>query len=234
MTHTYKIQGMTCYGCRNHVENVLSKIDGVTEVNVDLVKAEAEISMVNHIPLETFQEELKKDGGTYSIYGQEGMHAKHETKKPIKGKGTGVFYCPMHCEGDKTYDQPGECPVCGMALVEEQTIDFQPSQEWTCPMHPEIIKDAPGECPICGMDLVPKEADISAEEKNYKMLLKKFKIAAAFTLPIFLIAMSDMLDPNPLMNMLKLGYWNWIQFGYHCLWFFMRPGCFSRGLIKVS
>lgn len=27
------------------------------------------------------------------------------------------YYCPMHCEGDKTYDEPGDCPVCGMHLV---------------------------------------------------------------------------------------------------------------------
>jgi hypothetical protein len=26
------------------------------------------------------------------------------------------YYCPMHCEGDKTYSQPGKCPVCGMNL----------------------------------------------------------------------------------------------------------------------
>lgn len=29
------------------------------------------------------------------------------------------YYCPMHCEGDKKYDQPGNCPVCGMRLVKE-------------------------------------------------------------------------------------------------------------------
>lgn len=29
--------------------------------------------------------------------------------------------------------------------------------EYTCPMHPEIIRDEPGKCPICGMDLVLKE-----------------------------------------------------------------------------
>ncbi|MBK9338745.1 MAG: hypothetical protein IPM98_20320 [Lewinellaceae bacterium] len=28
---------------------------------------------------------------------------------------------------------------------------------YTCPMHPEILRDAPGSCPICGMDLVKKE-----------------------------------------------------------------------------
>ncbi len=27
------------------------------------------------------------------------------------------YYCPMHCEGGKTYDQPGNCPVCNMKLV---------------------------------------------------------------------------------------------------------------------
>lgn len=28
-------------------------------------------------------------------------------------------------------------------------------QTYTCPMHPEVIKDAPGKCPKCGMDLIP-------------------------------------------------------------------------------
>ncbi|MEX1240425.1 MAG: copper-translocating P-type ATPase [Cyclobacteriaceae bacterium] len=30
-----------------------------------------------------------------------------------------------------------------------------PQQKFTCPMHPEVVKDAPGKCPKCGMDLVP-------------------------------------------------------------------------------
>ena len=29
-------------------------------------------------------------------------------------------------------------------------------ETYTCPMHPQIIKDKPGSCPICGMDLVLK------------------------------------------------------------------------------
>ncbi|MHB9142849.1 MAG: heavy metal-binding domain-containing protein [Paludibacter sp.] len=27
------------------------------------------------------------------------------------------YRCPMGCEGDKTYDSPGNCPVCNMKLV---------------------------------------------------------------------------------------------------------------------
>ncbi len=32
------------------------------------------------------------------------------------------YYCPMKCEGEKTYDQPGNCPVCGMKLVRADTV----------------------------------------------------------------------------------------------------------------
>jgi len=28
-----------------------------------------------------------------------------------------TYQCPMKCEGEKTYDQPGNCPVCNMKLV---------------------------------------------------------------------------------------------------------------------
>ncbi|MEP3371332.1 MAG: heavy metal translocating P-type ATPase [Maribacter dokdonensis] len=216
MKHVYHIHGMTCNGCRSHVEQTLSKVDGVTNASVDLEKAEATIEMQSHIPIETFQNVLEKEGGTYSIHGSSEDFNKdvskkdNHVKKSKKGKGT--FYCPMHCEGDKTYDKPGDCPVCGMDLVEEQNLSSASSEQWTCPMHPEIVKDEAGSCPICGMDLVPMEADSSAEEKTYKKLLKKFWIALAFTLPIFIIAMSEMIPDNPLYKVMPQKQWNWIQF----------------------
>ena len=212
MKHTYKIIGMSCNGCRNHVEDTLSKVEGVSSASVSLEKAEAEIEMEHHISIETFQEALKNDGGRYSIHNLgEHYHSEDIKEENPKGKGTGTFYCPMHCEGDKTYEKAGDCPVCGMDLVEEVSMMVSTLQ-YTCPMHPEVVKDEPGSCPICGMDLVPLKADISAEEKNYKKLLKKFWISLAFTFPIFLIAMSDMIPNNPLYSILSIKYWNWIQF----------------------
>ena len=229
MKHTYHIHGMTCNGCRGHVEATLSKVEGVTNAIVNLEKAEAIIETEQHIAIETFQEALKKDGGRYSIHHQgDHQHAKEEKEKQPKGKGTGTFYCPMHCEGDTTYDQPGDCPVCGMDLVEEQNLSTATSDQWTCPMHPEVIKDEAGACPICGMDLVPMQADISAEEKSYKKLLRKFWIATAFTLPIFLIAMSEMLHNNPLYDIMEQASWNWIQFAlsipvvFYATWMFFE------------
>ncbi|KAA3649091.1 MAG: Cu(2+)-exporting ATPase [Bacteroidetes bacterium] len=229
MIHTYSIHGMTCNGCRSHVESILSNVEGVSSAAVNLEKAEASIEMDVHIPIEKFQEALKNDGGNYSIHNHgEQPHSTEKKKDKPKVNGNGTFYCPMHCEGDKTYDKAGDCPVCGMDLVEEQNLNSIHQEKWTCPMHPEIVKDKSGACPICGMDLVPIKADLSSEEKTYKKLLRKFWIAVAFTLPIFLVAMSEMIHNNPLYSLLEQKYWNWIQFGlsipvvFYATWMFFE------------
>jgi len=43
------------------------------------------------------------------------METKNQYSAKVE-KSTG-YQCPMHCEGDKVYDQPGNCPVCNMKLV---------------------------------------------------------------------------------------------------------------------
>jgi len=229
MKHTYHIHGMTCNGCRSHVEEVLSEVEGVSKASVNLVNAEATLEMESHISLATFQKALKTNNKRYSIFALgDGYQPKEIPKKEQSKNGTGTFYCPMHCEGDKTYNSNVGCPVCGMDLVEEQNLSKNTSEQWTCPMHPEVIKDESGACPRCGMDLVPMEADSSAEEKSYKKLLKKFWIATVFTLPIFLIAMSEMVPNNPLYNLMEQKWWNWIQFGlsipvvFYATWMFFE------------
>ncbi len=228
MKHTYHIHGMSCNGCRNHVEGTLSKVEGVTGVEVNLEKAEAVIEMEEHIPIKKFEEALEKDGGGYSIHAEGHHHKPKKKEKKSVSNGNGTFYCPMQCEGDKTYDEPGDCPVCGMDLVEEQNTSSSSKQQWTCPMHPEVVEDGPGSCPKCGMELVPKEPEASAEEKTYKKLLKKFWIAVAFTLPIFLIAMSDMIPNNPLHELMAPKFWNWVQFAlslpvvFYATWMFFE------------
>ena len=67
MKHTYQIHGMHCNGCKTHVEQALSKTEGVSSVTVDLQKAEAVIEMQSHIPVEKLQEILKKSGENYRI-----------------------------------------------------------------------------------------------------------------------------------------------------------------------
>ncbi len=226
MKHTYEISGMTCMGCRSHVEKTLENIDGVESAYVDLHKAEAILEMGEHISIETLKAELEKAGGTYSI-DLPGHGKKQEKPKAKKVEnGSGVFYCPMHCEGDKTYDKAGDCPVCGMDLVEQPSA--KKASQYTCPMHPEVVEDKPGSCPKCGMDLVPMEPETEEEDKSYKKLLRKFKIAVAFTLPIFIIAMSEMIPNNPIYKWLDIEYWNWVQLAlsipvvFYATWMFFE------------
>jgi len=217
---------MTCNGCRSHVEEILSKVMGVSKASVNLEKAEATIEMEKHNPIEKLQEALQNDGGRYSIHPQGEVH-KPEPKKPKQKNGNGTFYCPMHCEGEKTYDKAGDCPVCGMDLIEQPKLNE--SVTFTCPMHPEVVQDSPGSCPICGMDLIPMQPSESEDQKTYKDLVKKMKIAVVFTLPVFAIAMIEMIPNNPLLKIMDSQKWNWAQFVlsmpvvfYACWMFFVR------------
>ena len=108
MKHTYTIAGMTCNGCRAHVEKTLANVEGVTNASVDLAKAEAILEMDKHIPLKSLQTAMQKDGGHYSIH-ELGSHHHKEVKSNKVESGNGVFYCPMHCEGEKVYDKAGDC-----------------------------------------------------------------------------------------------------------------------------
>lgn len=237
MTHNYQVTGMSCNGCRTKVENTLNSIEGVSAV-VTLVPPMAVITMKNHISTKQFQTSLSAVGN-YTIADANAVKiaSKNDCNKnpdlaidktkSLPNNGNGKFYCPMHCEGEKLYDKAGDCPVCGMDLVQQASISQK--TEYTCPMHPEIIRDEPGACPICGMDLVPMAASETEDNKTYKDLLRKMKIAVAFTVPVFAIAMSEMLPNNPLMKIMGHAQWNWLQFiltlpvvFYACWMFFVR------------
>ena len=240
MTHTYQITGMSCNGCRTKVEKTLNSIKEISAV-VTLDPPMATITMNNHIPTKELQKTLSavgnytiEDTRTATLLSQnEAIKEKQTNKlfsedsKKTPNNSNGKYYCPMHCEGEKVYDKAGDCPVCGMDLVQQASLSQ--SVQFTCPMHPEIVKDEPGICPICGMDLVPNEPSDSQENKTYNDLVKKMKIAVAFTIPVFAIAMSEMLPHNPLMQIMDMAKWNWVQFiltlpvvFYACWMFFVR------------
>ncbi|MBE0647427.1 MAG: copper-translocating P-type ATPase [Bacteroidales bacterium] len=145
----------------------------------------------------------------------------------------GTYYCPMHCEGDKTYDKPGDCPKCGMDLKMVEVPSAGPAGKtiYTCPMHPEVKQDHPGSCPKCGMDLVPeKSEDTSEEEKAYKKMAKRFWIALALSIPVFIIAMSEFFPFMHLDALASQKVWNWVQFilatpvVFYSSWEFFKRG----------
>ncbi|MEJ7675618.1 MAG: heavy metal-binding domain-containing protein [Chitinophagaceae bacterium] len=54
------------------------------------------------------------------------------------GEGGDKYYCPMHCEGDKTYDKPGDCPVCGMHLVKQISGEHKEIKKYTSIPYPKL------------------------------------------------------------------------------------------------
>ncbi len=87
--------------------------------------------------------------------------------------------------------------------------------EYTCPMHPEIVQIGPGSCPICGMALEPKEISLDdTPDPEYIDMKRRFTVCAVLTLPVFVLAMSDMFvdfnvrDPHGQASSISI----WIQF----------------------
>lgn len=66
-----------------------------------------------------------------------------------------------------------EITSCNNKGKTDHTAHDQQQEVYTCPMHPEIIRNAPGSCPICGMDLVKKETGSGAiKDVQLEALLK--------------------------------------------------------------
>ncbi len=66
--------------------------------------------------------------------------------------------------------------------------------KWTCPMHPEIVRDGPGDCPICGMALEPMMPG-AAGEKNPELVdfTRRLWVSGALSVPLLVIGMGPML-----------------------------------------
>ena len=111
------------------------------------------------------------------------------------------WVCPM--DPEVISDRPGSCPKCGMALEPETPAPVK--TEWTCPMHPQIVRDQPGSCPICGMALEPRT--VVHEEANPELtdMERRFRFSLIFTVPLFLLGMSDLLPGMPVQH--ALGRW---------------------------
>ena len=160
------------------------------------------------------------DGRTYYFCSTQCLHQfRADPQKFMGGRPAGpppppepggaVFTCPMHPEVRQ--DHPSTCPKCGMALEPIAGVTPVTKVEYTCPMHPQIVRDGTGNCPICGMALEPRT--VTAEDGPSPELVdmtRRFWVGAVLSLPVFLIAMSDLLPGGPL-HFLNMRVLNWVQ-----------------------
>ncbi len=163
------------------------------------------------------------------------------------------FTCPMHPE--IVQDKPGNCPKCGMTLVEmkmekeEKSFDKNDEavadvaedtfQKYTCPMHPHIIKDAPGKCPLCGMKLEPV-AGVGSDTTHGKHNMhsgmiadfkKRFYVVLALTIPIMLL--SEMIQQWLHFNIAFTGS-KYVLLSLSTIVFFYGGWPFLKGLVDET
>ncbi|MDO8840297.1 MAG: heavy metal translocating P-type ATPase [Parvibaculum sp.] len=94
--------------------------------------------------------------------------------------------------------------------AERPPVEAMAGVQWTCPMHPEIVRDTPGSCPICGMALEPMTPTIAdGPNPEYLDMRRRFWIGLVMTLPVFALEMGAHL--TGLMHVLSQQNNNLIQ-----------------------
>ena len=118
------------------------------------------------------------------------------------------YICPM--DPEVRQDHPGACPKCGMALEPDLSTVPTMRVEYTCPMHPEIVRDEPGACPICGMALEPRTVGLE-DGPNPELvdMTRRFRIGALLGVPVFVLAMGDMVLGMGLGGRIDVTWANW-------------------------
>ena len=88
-----------------------------------------------------------------------------------------------------------------------------PGTTYTCPMHPEIVRDGPGSCPICGMALEPMT--VSADEDvdpELDDMSRRFWVCLVLTIPLLVLSMAEMVPGLSFPGFLTGRSLVWIQF----------------------
>lgn len=134
---------------------------------------------------------------------------------PIKAKykvdyqGDKYYFCNIKCE-IKFKDNPEKYLLRNQA---PQQILINSDKIYICPMHPEVRQKGPGSCPICGMALEVEEINLN-EEVNPELIefSQRLKISIYLTVPLFLLAMSDLIPGQPLQHLIPTWIMTGIQF----------------------
>jgi Cu+-exporting ATPase len=150
---------------------------------------------------------------------------------PTKAAGTSeyggktYYFCGKGCKAKFDLD-PGRYAGPGLGTRDSGFEERRPdsripnpesriqagSTKWTCPMHPEIVRDAPGSCPICGMALEPMT--VTAEEpenEELRDMTRRFWTSISLAIPTLIIGMADFIPGRPLDHVLTPRIAGWSQ-----------------------
>ena len=133
-------------------------------------------------------------------------------------QGKTYYFCSTHClnrfqqNPESFLNKPAAVEPSAQPIGIARTTRSATTQKYTCPMHPEIIRDGPGSCPICGMALEPLVASLDEEENHeLKDMSRRFWVAVVLTIPVFALGMSDLIPGQPLQRLVPMSTLAWVQ-----------------------
>jgi Cu+-exporting ATPase len=136
------------------------------------------------------------DGGAPLLDPVCGMTPKPDTPHRHVHAGQSYRFCSARC-AEKFRADPQRY------LAPAPASSAPAGAQYTCPMHPEVVRDGPGSCPICGMALEPITPSLEPEDDSeLRDMTRRLWIAAVFAAPAFAIAMGHMLPGHLLANLL--------------------------------
>ena len=120
-----------------------------------------------------------------------GMTVNPETAKHRAEHGGKAFYfCSAGCR-EKFEKDPAKYLAPKVESAAPEPVP--PGARWTCPMHPEIVRDKPGSCPICGMALEPMVPTLEEGPDPELIDMQRRLIgSAALALPLLVLEMAGM------------------------------------------
>ncbi|HME72748.1 MAG TPA: heavy metal translocating P-type ATPase [Myxococcota bacterium] len=146
-----------------------------------------------------------------------GMSVAPDGPHRVHHEGVDYHFCGARCLA-RFREDPARHLGEGLAgHVEERRKATAPStisgRRYTCPMHPQIVRDEPGRCPLCGMALEPMEPVLEEEEESAELrdMEQRFWVALVLSSPLLALAMSDMLGVEALSRLLSSRAAGWVE-----------------------
>ena len=136
------------------------------------------------------------------------MKVNNTSPHHVKHQGNSYYFC---CAGCATkFSAKPETYLNPKPAAQPSTA--QKNQLYSCPMHPEVEQMGPGTCPKCGMALDPMEATSEIDNTELDDFTHRFKWSLAFTLPLLILTMGDMVGGMFFSTLLGHAVFNWLQF----------------------
>ena len=139
-----------------------------------------------------------------------GMTVKLDAGKPSREhKGETYHFCSQRCHD--TFAADPQSFLTG--AHKDKSESLPKGTKYTCPMHPEIVRDAPGDCPICGMALEPMgiaaaDAGPNPELVDFK---RRFLIGAVLTVPLLVLTMGPYVGFGAVRDVLGERVTLWVE-----------------------